>query len=180
MIKYIIGPKEIKNFFYSGEWKQIKEWCLKAYGGKCCSCKTTENVLLRHIKSIHTHPQLSLYFFNVHYLCDACNKSFKSEKVEPEFVPSERDIRVVAVRYSKYFRFELDNPVNHHATDEQRFFLRRNKIKHHGDLNKAKAAKLIKEFKEKQVVRSRPKVKVKKESSSPKIILRKRINPITS
>lgn len=85
------------EFYDSWEWKKLRFEVLKAYGAVCMLCRSTERIVVDHIKPRRKFPELQLSFDNCQVLCDPCNRGkswddytdFRPRKPEPELSGDE-------------------------------------------------------------------------------------------
>lgn len=175
--RFMIDSKKLTKFYYSAEWKQLCNWVRDCYLEQCSSCKSKEDLKFCHKTSIYNNPRMALMFGNVVFLCETCRKkpfkSYKTYKTTGATAPSLADRRALAEQYKKFFSFDLYNMKNEYCTPAQRQFMKDNSIKCYGNTSKFEAMQKIKAFKEKKPIRTT--IKVKKVSSSPKTILRKKL-----
>ena len=67
-------PLSKKDFYTSWEWAKLRYEVLKRYGAVCMCCRSTENIVVDHIKPRSKYPELELSFDNMQVLCSLCNR----------------------------------------------------------------------------------------------------------
>jgi len=85
------------DFYDSWEWKKLRFEVLKKYGPVCMCCRSTEWIVVDHIKPRRRFPELELSFENMQVLCDSCNRG-KSNDDYTDFRPvsfREREIEEI-------------------------------------------------------------------------------------
>ena len=79
-----IGRRE-PSFYWSPEWRVMRQEVFLNLGKKCLRCGSTENLHIDHIKPRSKYPELELVLENLQVLCMMCNLK-KSNRDETNYM----------------------------------------------------------------------------------------------
>lgn len=86
-IPYLLKNEKSTPFYGLSPWRQLRIKVFNHYGYVCMRCKSTEFLVVDHIKPRSLHPELELEFDNMQVLCNSCNLK-KSNKHSKDYRPN--------------------------------------------------------------------------------------------
>ncbi|QNU66926.1 HNH endonuclease [Ruminiclostridium herbifermentans] len=96
-INKLIENNNIKAFYNSKLWEQIRDEALKRDNNECQKCKTKglfrAAQCVHHIKHVRKHPELALSLDNTISLCNSCHDEEHPEKLNNKSKPQLNEER---------------------------------------------------------------------------------------
>lgn len=77
----IIHRTDPLNFYFSNEWRRLRERVLKDFGSCCMKCGGNERISVDHIKPRSLYPMLEFDYDNLQVLCTPCNSSKSNRNI---------------------------------------------------------------------------------------------------